>query len=218
MEGLEQALRTEFASAQPLREWLREDDALAEEGLREKVLKQVEAEYQAKERVWQDHGVDMRGVEKQIMLQVLDQRWKEHLASMDYLRQSIHLRAYAQKQPKQEYKRESFELFQALLHNIKLDVVKLLSRVQIETPSALQEAERRRRAEAAKRMRFSHQAASALEAPAKPKANGEAGASAEAMPPAKAAPFVRNERKVGRNEPCPCGSGRKYKQCCGKVA
>ncbi|MCY4214623.1 MAG: preprotein translocase subunit SecA [Gammaproteobacteria bacterium] len=218
VEGLEQALQTEFASTQPLRKWLSEDDALAEEGLRAKILKQVEAEYQAKEQVWQGHGVDMRGIEKQIMLQVLDQRWKEHLASMDYLRQSIHLRAYAQKQPKQEYKRESFELFQALLHNIKLDVVKLLSRVQIEAPSALEEAERRRRAEATKRMRFSHQAASALEAPAKPKADGAAGSSARAAPPAKAAPFVRNERKVGRNEPCPCGSGRKYKLCCGKVA
>ncbi|MCY3793815.1 MAG: preprotein translocase subunit SecA, partial [Gammaproteobacteria bacterium] len=122
-EGLEQALQTEFASTQPLSKWLSEDDALAEEGLREKVLKQVEAEYQAKEQVWQGHGVDMRTIEKQIMLQILDQRWKEHLASMDYLRQSIHLRAYAQKQPKQEYKRESFELFEELLYNIKLDVV-----------------------------------------------------------------------------------------------
>ena len=219
-EGLEQALQTEFASTQPLSKWLSEDDALAEEGLREKVLKQVEAEYQAKEQVWQEHGVDMRTIEKQIMLQILDQRWKEHLASMDYLRQSIHLRAYAQKQPKQEYKRESFELFQELLYNIKLDVVKLLSRVQIEAPSAVEQAERRRREEAEKRMRFSHQAASALEAPAQPKADGEAGSStqAQAAPPDKAAPFVRSERKVGRNEPCPCGSGRKYKQCCGKVA
>ena len=219
VEGLEQALQTEFASTQPLRKWLSEDDALAEEGLREKILKQVEAEYQDKEQVWQGHGVDMRVIEKQIMLQILDQRWKEHLASMDYLRQSIHLRAYAQKQPKQEYKRESFELFQELLYNIKLDVVKLLSRVQIEAPSAVEQAERRRREEAEKRMRFSHQAASALEAPAQPKAGGGAASSTrEAAPPAKAAPFVRSERKVGRNELCPCGSGRKYKLCCGKVA
>ena len=217
-EGLEQALQTEFASAQPLSKWLSEDDALAEEGLREKVLKQVEAEYQAKEQVWQGHGVDMRTIEKQIMLQILDQRWKEHLASMDYLRQSIHLRAYAQKQPKQEYKRESFELFQELLYNIKLDVVKLLSRVQIEAPSAVEQAERRRREEAEKRMRFSHQAASALEAPAKSTAGGDAASSAQAAQPDKAAPFVRSERKVGRNELCPCGSGRKYKLCCGKVA
>ena len=217
-EGLEQALQTEFASIQPVRKWLGEDDALAEEGLRARILEQVEAEYQNKEQAWQGHGVDMRVVEKQIMLQILDQRWKEHLASMDYLRQSIHLRAYAQKQPKQEYKRESFELFQELLYNIKLDVVKLLSRVQIEAPSAVEQAERRRREEAEKRMRFSHQAASALEAPAQPQADGEAGPANRAAPPAKAAPFVRGERKVGRNEPCPCGSGRKYKQCCGKAA
>ena len=218
VEGLEQALQTEFASTQPLSKWLSEDDALAEEGLREKILQQVETEYQAKEQVWQGHGVDMRTIEKQIMLQILDQRWKEHLASMDYLRQSIHLRAYAQKQPKQEYKRESFELFQELLYNIKLDVVKLLSRVQIEAPSAVEQAERRRREEAEKRMRFSHQAASALEAPAKSSAGGDAASSAQAAQPDKAAPFVRSDRKVGRNEPCPCGSGRKYKQCCGKVA
>ena len=218
VEGLEQALQTEFASTQPVRKWLGEDDALAEEGLRAKILKQVEAEYQAKEQVWQGQGVNMRVIEKQIMLQILDQRWKEHLASMDYLRQSIHLRAYAQKQPKQEYKRESFELFQELLYNIKLDVVKLLSRVQIEAPSAVEQAERRRREEAEKRMRFSHQATSALEAPAKPKADGEAASSAQTTAPTKAAPFVRGERKVGRNEPCPCGSGRKYKQCHGKVA
>ena len=212
VEGLEQALQTEFASTQPLRKWLNEDDALAEEGLREKILKQVEAEYRRKEQVWQGHGVDMRVIEKQIMLQILDQRWKEHLANMDYLRQSIHLRAYAQKQPKQEYKRESFELFQELLYNIKLDVVKLLSRVQIEAPSAVEQAERRRREEAEKRMRFLHKESSALDAPAEPKEAGQA------APPAKAAPFVRSERKVGRNEPCPCGSGRKYKQCHGKVA
>ena len=133
-EGLEQALLTEFASVQPVRKWLGEDDALAEEGLRKRILEQVEAECAAKERQWATQGVDMRMVEKQIMLQILDQRWKEHLASMDYLRQSIHLRAYAQKQPKQEYKRESFELFQELLSNIKRDVIQLLCRVQIEAP------------------------------------------------------------------------------------
>ena len=209
-EGLEQALLTEFASAQPVRKWLDEDDALAEEGLRKRILEQVGEEYAAKERQWAAQGVDMRMVEKQIMLQILDQRWKEHLASMDYLRQSIHLRAYAQKQPKQEYKRESFELFQQLLANIKHDVIQLLSRVQIEAPSAVQEAERRRREAAAKAMRYSHAEASALDG------QGEA----EAQPPqsSKAAPFVRPERKIGRNEPCPCGSGKKYKQCHGRAA
>ena len=144
------------------------------------------------------------------MLQMLDQRWKEHLASMDYLRQSIHLRAYAQKQPKQEYKRESFELFQQLLANIKHDVIQLLSRVQIEAPSAVQEAERHRREAAAKAMRYSHAEASALD--------GQGEAEAEQPQSSKAAPFVRPERKIGRNEPCPCGSGKKYKQCHGRAA
>ena len=211
LEGLEQALLTEFASAQPVRKWLDEDDALAEEGLRRRILEQVEQEYAAKERQWAAQGVDMRLVEKQIMLQILDQRWKEHLASMDYLRQSIHLRAYAQKQPKQEYKRESFELFQELLANIKRDVIQLLCRVQIEAPSAVQEAERRRREAAAKAMRYSHAESSALE-----KQDGADGQADEAA--AKAAPFVRTERKIGRNEPCPCGSGKKYKQCHGRAA
>ena len=209
-EGLEQALLTEFASAQPVRKWLDEDDALAEEGLRKRILEQVGEEYAAKERQWAAQGVDMRMVEKQIMLQILDQRWKEHLASMDYLRQSIHLRAYAQKQPKQEYKRESFELFQQLLANIKHDVIQLLSRVQIEAPSAVQEAERHRREAAAKAMRYSHAEASALD--------GQGEAEEQQPQSSKAAPFVRPERKIGRNEPCPCGSGKKYKQCHGRAA
>ena len=216
VEGLEQALATEFASSQPVRRWLDDDDSLNEESLGERILAQVEEEYERKDSLWRSEGVDVRLVEKQIMLQILDQRWKEHLAAMDYLRQSIHLRAYAQKQPKQEYKRESFELFQDLLFNIKRDVVKLLSRVQIETPGAVDEAERRRREEAEKRMRYSHAEASAM-GPASGQRPVD-GAAASDGAPAKAVPFVRGERKVGRNEPCPCGSGRKYKHCCGKAA
>ncbi|MEZ5558811.1 MAG: preprotein translocase subunit SecA [Pseudomonadales bacterium] len=209
LEGLEQALLTDFASRQPVAAWLREDDDLTEERLREKILKQIDDEYAAKERDWAEHGLDMRLVEKQIMLQILDQRWKEHLAMMDHLRQGIHLRAYAQKQPKQEYKRESFELFQELLANIKRDVVRLLSRVQIERPEAVEEAERRRREEAEARMRFSHASASALagEPEPPPPDDGE-----------RPETFVRSERKIGRNEQCPCGSGKKYKHCHGKAA
>ena len=153
-------------------------------------------------------------VEKQVMLQILDQRWKEHLATMDHLRTSIHLRAYAQKQAKQEYKRESFELFQELLANIKRDVVRLLSRVQIETPEEVAEAERKRREEAEARMRYTHAEASALASPSEPQAQPRRLDPAESKPDT----FVRSERKVGRNEPCPCGSGKKYKQCHGKAA
>ena len=171
---------------------------------------QVEAEYAAKDSEWAAVGIDMRVVEKQIMLQILDQRWKEHLATMDHLRQGIHLRAYAQKQPKQEFKRESFELFQELLYNIKYDVVKMLSRIQVERPEDVEASERARRAEEAERMNFQHAEASALNTPgAPPPPSSEA---------EKVETFVRDERKVGRNEPCPCGSGKKYKQCHGKVA
>ena len=149
----------------------------------------------------------MRLVEKQIMLQILDQRWKEHLASMDQLRQGIHLRAYAQKQPKQEFKRESFELFQDLLQNIKFDVIRMLSRMQIENPEEIEAQERLRRAEAARKMNFQHSQEQS--------AGGDQ--TREPREAAKAETFVREERKVGRNEPCPCGSGKKYKQCHGRL-
>jgi preprotein translocase subunit SecA len=205
--GLELSLQNEFASAQTLGRWLEADEGLDEEGLAARVLAQIEEEYGAKEGRWREAGIDMRLVEKQIMLQILDQRWKEHLASMDQLRQGIHLRAYAQKQPKQEFKRESFELFQDLLQNIKFDVVRMLSRMQIENPKEIEAQERLRRAEAAQKMNFQHSQASA-------------GSDEDVRQPkgaAKAETFVREERKVGRNEPCPCGSGKKYKQCCGRL-
>ena len=205
--GLELSLQNEFASVQTLGRWLEADEGLDEEGLAARVLAQIEEEYGAKEGRWREAGIDMRLVEKQIMLQILDQRWKEHLASMDQLRQGIHLRAYAQKQPKQEFKRESFELFQDLLQNIKFDVVRMLSRMQIENPKEIEAQERLRRAEAAQKMNFQHSQASA-------------GSDEDVRQPkgaAKAETFVREERKVGRNEPCPCGSGKKYKQCCGRL-
>lgn len=210
--GLQEALMTEFGSNQPVAQWLEEDDSLDEDKLRERVLSQIEEEYKAKEAEWQAVNVDMRLVEKQVMLQLLDQRWKEHLATMDHLRQGIHLRAYAQKQPKQEYKREAFELFQELLFNIKLDVVRMLSRIQVEQPEEVEARERARREAEAQRMQYQHAESSVL--------NGDEDAprqAAEEGEPAKAETFVREERKVGRNEPCPCGSGKKYKQCHGKV-
>ena len=205
--GLEVSLQSEFGSVQSLSELLEQDQDLDEDGLAARVLTQIEEEYGAKEERWRDNGIDMRMVEKQIMLQILDQRWKEHLASMDQLRQGIHLRAYAQKQPKQEFKRESFELFQDLLQNIKFDVIRMLSRMQIENPEEIEAQERLRRAEAAQKMNFQH---SQLE--------GQGDQAKEpSQPAAKAETFVREERKVGRNEPCPCGSGKKYKQCHGRI-
>lgn len=208
LDGLQQALLTEFGSEQPVGQWLAEDDELDEEKLVDRILNQIEEEYKNKEAAWSNAGIDMRTVEKQIMLQILDQRWKEHLATMDHLRQGIHLRAYAQKQPKQEYKRESFELFQDLLYNIKFDVVRMLSRMQIENPEEIEAQERRKRAAEQERMKYQHADSSALSnEPQQP-------------PPQEQKPetFVRDQPKVGRNEPCPCGSGKKYKQCHGKVA
>ena len=195
--GLEQALATEFAVEAPVSRWLDEDDTLTDAGLRAKVAEAVAAGYAAKVAQWQTASVDMRQVEKQLMLQVLDQKWKEHLAVMDHLRQGIHLRAYAQKQPKQEYKRESFTLFQTLQDNINREVIRLLSRIKLANDNEIEEAERHRRNEAARRMAFNRAE------PAAERGNGE--------PRTRPETVVRATPKIGRNEPCPCGSGRKYK-------
>ncbi len=222
--GLEQALQSEFNSRQPVAEWLEADDNLDDDKLRDKCLQQIVDEYQVKAQRWKDSGVDIRLVEKQLMLQVLDQRWKEHLGTMDHLRQGIHLRAYAQKQPKQEYKRESFEMFQEFLYNVKRDVVKLLSRVELETPEEVQRAEEERRAAAQRQMDFSHAEAAGALAGSSGDAGVGVGSAAAGAPAGRAAAeaagpetFIREGEKVGRNDPCPCGSGKKFKQCHGKV-
>ena len=208
--GLERQLEAEFAISLPVRDWLETDNTLHEEALREKICTEVQAAYDAKcEAV----GPPMRRIEKQIMLQVLDTLWKEHLATMDHLRQGIHLRAYAQKNPKQEYKRESFELFEQLLRNLKDEVVKFLSHVQIQRQDEAQQIERQRR-EAAEReqLAFQHAQASGLAQPAESAGEPAAG---EGVPVPQT--FTRDQPKVGRNEPCPCGSGKKYKQCHGRL-
>jgi preprotein translocase subunit SecA len=208
--GLEKQLEAEFATTLPLTQWLEEDNQLHEEALREKVCNAVQSAYDAKS---ESVGPGMRKIEKQIMLQVLDTLWKEHLATMDHLRQGIHLRAYAQKNPKQEYKRESFELFEQLLGNLKDEVVKFLSHVQIQRQDEAQQIEQRRR-EAAERekLAFQHAQASGLAAPAE---GDDAPQGQEPAPMPET--FIRDQPKVGRNEPCPCGSGKKYKQCHGKL-
>ena len=205
--GLEKQLEAEFAISLPIQSWLDEDDKLHEEALREKIGLEVQASYDSKS---EQVGPDMRKIEKQIMLQVLDTLWKEHLASMDQLRQGIHLRAYAQKNPKQEYKRESFELFEQLLENLKYEVVKFLSHVQIQNrdESELIEQSRREAAEREK-MAFQHMDASGM--PADAAGTGSVDQERADLPQT----YTREERKVGRNEPCPCGSGKKYKQCHG---
>lgn len=202
--GLEKQIETDFGLQLPIAKWLDEDDRLHEEKLREKILAEIQASYDAKcERI----GNIMMEIEKQVMLQVLDNAWKDHLANMDHLRQGINLRSYAQKNPKQEYKREAFELFQQLLETVKRETIHLLARVEPITREQMEEMERQRR-EALERqkMLLQHEQVSALgeEQPA-------------AGQPQMPEPFVRQGRKVGRNDPCPCGSGKKYKQCHGQL-
>ena len=149
------------------------------------------------------------------MLDIVDSLWKEHLAAMDHLRQGIHLRAYAQKQPKQEYKREAFQLFEELLNNIQTEVIRILCRVQFRGAKDAEEMDRRRRDEEAKnRLNFQKLASSQLSS----EPNRGAAQQAQAQQSQPQTPFIRRERKVGRNEPCPCGSGKKYKACHGKLA
>ncbi len=203
--ALEQHLQGEFDLALPVQKWLDEDDQLHEENLREKIGESLQAAYDEKcERV----GPVMREVEKQIMLQVLDNLWKEQLSNMDHLRQGIGLRAYANKNPKQEYKRESFELFQNMLNNIKREVVRVLARVEPVTQEQVEDMERQRlAAQERQKVQMQHDQVSAMES-----GEGEAPAGEGAHEP-----FVREGMKVGRNDICPCGSGKKYKQCHGKL-
>ncbi len=203
-DALSQALESDFGLHLDISEWIRSDKTLSAEGILERCLEEADKAYAAKV---ESIGPElMRGVEKQIMLRQLDHHWKEHLAGMDHLRQGIGLRSYAQKNPKQEYKREAFEMFGVMLEQVKHDTISILSRIRIQGEEDLnQMAARRQSAEA---MKFQHAQASAL---------GQPAAAAEAQPPAPTTPFVRDTRKVGRNEPCPCGSGKKYKQCHGKL-
>ena len=171
----------------------------------------------------------MRYIEKEVMLRTLDQHWREHLAAMDYMRQGIFLRSYAQKNPKQEYKREAFELFSAMLDRIKFDTVTTVSKIQVRSQAEIEREELERQQRLARALRAQHaEAISPIQAAPGPQdggAGGDAGESPagnvmelEPRPSGPAAaPFVRPVPKVGRNEPCPCGSGRKYKHCHGAL-
>jgi preprotein translocase subunit SecA len=201
--GLEAAIEQEFGQRLEIKQWLEAEPELHEEPLRDRIYAAIEATYKAKE---EQAGVAvLRQFEKSIMLQVLDQSWKEHLAAMDYLRQGIHLRGYAQKNPKQEYKREAFEMFTAMLDRIKHEVVSIVCKVQVRSESDVAAVDEQRR-QAAAPMHFQHAEANAM---------GEAGD--EAAQDDKQSPLVRG-RKIGRNDPCPCGSGKKYKQCHGQLS
>ncbi len=212
--GLEDALEKEFGSRYEIGRWLEEDHNLHEENLRERILGELVAEAKVKEE--QVGAPVMRHFEKAVTLQTLDTLWKEHLAAMDYLRQGIHLRGYAQKNPKQEYKREAFEMFEALLDRIKHEVIGILSKVRVAAEQDVEELEAQRRAAAAAAMQYQHADAATM-AQVAPEGI-ETGRDEAAAAQAEHEPFVREGRKIGRNEPCPCGSGKKYKHCHGKVA
>jgi preprotein translocase subunit SecA len=215
VDGLMTELESDFGLRLDIDRWIREDKTLNDEGILERCVEESDRAYAKKEGTI---GTElMRNVEKQVMLRQLDLHWKEHLAGMDHLRQGIGLRSYAQKNPKQEYKREAFEMFGAMMDQVKHDTISILTRIRIQEESDLDDtAERQRAADA---MRFQHAQASALgQQPAgAPPAPG-APPGAPPAPPPRPETYVRAQRKVGRNEPCPCGSGKKFKQCHGKLS
>ncbi len=211
--GLTAALERDFTVRLDIRGWLDADTALDEQGLRKRIVEAIDAAYGQK--VAQLGAPAMRYFEKAIMLQQLDVHWREHLAAMDYMRQGIHLRGYAQKNPKQEYKREAFELFSAMLDRIKFDTVTILSRLQVRSQEEIDREEEERRTRMARALQAQHAQAQSLTAPEETEpAQGPVSRAAEAQ---AQAPFVRGGRKIGRNETCPCGSGKKYKNCHGAL-
>jgi preprotein translocase subunit SecA len=221
--GLSAELERVFGAQLDIKAMLDEDRKLDEAGLRARILAAVEEQYLQKFTVMDP--AELRQVEKQLMLQQVDHHWKEHLAAMDYLRQGIHLRGYAQKNPKQEYKREAFEMFSSMLDQVKRDVVTILAKARIRSPEEIRAEEEQRRM--IEQLQYRHDEAPSAMAPepagpeAEPPATGGQSMTLRQTPRAQPAPpaepFVRPDRKVGRNEPCPCGSGKKYKQCHGRL-
>jgi len=224
--GLEEALKKDFGLALPVKQWLDQETGLDEKGLRARVVGELAKAYEAKKA--QVGAPVLEHFEKAMFLNVLDQLWREHLAAMDYLRQGIHLRGYAQKDPKQEYKREAFGMFNDMLARYKHQVVSVLSKVQIQTEAEVAAVEEQRRRAAEKRpLQFQHaDAPSPTDVPpdagpapraAPPGPAGGRTLEQRAAPPPKPATVRHDQPKVGRNDPCPCGSGKKYKQCHGKL-
>lgn len=202
--GLTDEFATQFGLEMPIQTWLDDDESLYEETLLEKIIDEATRRHDEKIGIV---GEDtMRRFEKQVLLQVLDNQWKDHLAAMDYLRQGIHLRGYAQKNPKQEYKREAFELFTSMLDQIKRESVRVLTAVQVPTKEEIEAQEEARRQQAVEQL-------------AKAQATHDAVTSKEDGAPDAVPdkPMPAVSHKVGRNEPCPCGSGKKYKQCHGRI-
>jgi preprotein translocase subunit SecA len=204
LPGLEATLAADFQLPMPVSEWAKTDADLTDDGVRERVVRAAKEQYAAKEA--QVGPELMRQFERGLMLQTLDQQWRDHLSNLDHLRQGIHLRGYAQKNPKQEYKRESFELFSDMLDRIKQDVVRVVLTVQVRSEEDVQAVEE---APAVSNVQYQHADYD--------EALGAAVEAAKPPPAPPQAPFVRGGEKVGRNDPCPCGSGKKYKHCHGRI-
>ena len=202
VKELETALEGEFGISMPLTRWVANDNLESEEALRSRVLQTLSNHFEAREA--QTGSEVMRHFEKALMLNVLDQQWKGHLANMDYLRQGIHLRGFGGKQPMQEYKRESFEMFSGLLENIQHEVIRVLARVEVRAEEDVDAVDAQRKSGAP--MQFRHE-----------EATSATGDSPAAQSPEPDNPIVRDGPKVGRNEPCPCGSGEKFKRCHGQL-
>jgi preprotein translocase subunit SecA len=200
--GLEKAFVAELQFSIPVKSWLDADSGLDDQALLEKAVAEADRLYREKFSLAPSEA--LHAYERWVMLTSLDQHWREHLAALDHLRQGIHLRGYAQKNPKQEYKREAFELFASMLESIKLEVTKTLTAVQVNSESELAEVATEA-APAVENVKYQHAG------------YDEALVADAAEEKAKERPFVREMGKIGRNDPCPCGSGKKYKQCHGKL-
>ncbi|MBU3736972.1 MAG: preprotein translocase subunit SecA, partial [Methylobacterium sp.] len=200
---LEKVLQAELGLALPIQQWLDAENDLDEEKLLSRIIAAADTAYQAK--IDQASAEVMHQFERAVMLQSLDNHWREHLSALDHLRQGIHLRSYAQKNPKQEYKREAFELFSGLLDTIKREVTQVTMMVQIRSEADVEAVEKPAELE---NVRYQHADFDDALADEDDQAD---------QPSAAAQPFMRAGTKIGRNDPCPCGSGKKYKQCHGQL-
>ena len=201
-EGLSNALEKDYLLPLKISQWIKQDSQLNSDNIRDRCIEKVQSASEEKESIV---GSDlMRMVEKEIMLKQLDIHWKEHLAAMDYLRQGIGLRGYAQKNPKQEYKQEAFMMFSEMLDQVKHDTISMLARIRIQNEQDIQRMEEQRRAEQSMDFNKSENNSFLKQSDSNAKKNNNS-------------PYIRSGKKVGRNDPCPCGSGKKYKQCCGKL-
>ena len=213
IKGLEEHLQHEFTVEVPVQKMLDDDHNLTEERLRARIIELLEQNHHEKEKHIDGGKPVLQHFEKSVMMQVLDNSWKEHLLAMDYLRQGIHLRGYAQKDPKQEYKREAFEMFSTLLEDIKYEVISILFKVRVSQDEEVQALDEQQ--QAPREMHFDHAPAPTLDAYEQSLLEAEHD---EEQEDESEQPFVREGHKIGRNDPCPCGSGKKYKQCHGKLS